>query len=64
MRTIGIISFFTGVFFIIFFIALLVVGDVAYGLLLVGISCWALALFLIKGQSKARAQSLSKRGQP
>ena len=64
MRTIGIISFFTGVFFIIFFIALLVVGDVAYGLLLVGISCWALALFLIKSQSKALAQSLSKRGQP
>ena len=39
MRAIGIVSFFTGVFFIIFFIALLVVGDVAYGLLLVDLSC-------------------------
>jgi len=53
MRTIGIVSFFMGIFFGIFFLALLVVGDVAYGLLLVALSCWALALFFIKGQNKA-----------
>lgn len=52
MRTLGIISFFTGVFFVIFFLALLVVGDIAYGLFLVAVACWALALFLIKGQNK------------
>ena len=47
MRALGIVSFFTGVFFIIFFIALLVVGELAYGLLLVALACWALALSLI-----------------
>ncbi len=54
MRTLGIVSFFTGVFFIIFFLALLVVGDIAYGLFFVAVSCWALALFLFKGQNKIR----------
>ena len=47
MRALGIFSFFSGVFFIIFFIALLVVGELAYGLLLVALACWALALVLI-----------------
>ena len=47
MRALGIVSFFAGVFFIIFFIALLVVGELAYGLLLVALACWALALSLI-----------------
>ena len=47
MRALGIVSFFAGVFFIIFFIALLVVGELAYGLLLVAVACWALALSLI-----------------
>ena len=47
MRALGIVSFFSGVFFIIFFIALLVVGELAYGLLLVALACWALALSLI-----------------
>ena len=47
MRALGIFSFFSGVFFIIFFIALLVVGELAYGLLLVALACWALALSLI-----------------
>ena len=47
MRALGIFSFFSGVFFIIFFLALLVVGELAYGLLLVALACWALALSLI-----------------
>ena len=47
MRALGIFSFFSGVFFIIFFIALLVVGELAYGLLLVTFACWVLALILI-----------------
>ena len=47
MRALGIVSFFAGVFFIIFFIALLVVGELAYGLLLVALACWALALSLM-----------------
>ena len=47
MRALGIVSFFAGVFFIIFFIALLVVGELAYGLLLAALACWALALSLI-----------------
>ena len=47
MRALGIFSFFTGFFFVIFFLALLVVGELAYGLLLVVLACWALALFLI-----------------
>jgi hypothetical protein len=47
MRALGIVSFFAGVFFVIFFLALLVVGELAYGLLLVVLACWALALFLI-----------------
>ena len=47
MRALGIFSFFSGVFFIIFFLALLVVGELAYGLLLVTFACWVLALILI-----------------
>jgi len=47
MRVLGIVSFFTGFFFVIFFLALLVVGELAYGLLLVALACWALALVLI-----------------
>jgi hypothetical protein len=47
MRALGIVSFFAGVFFIIFFIALLVVGELAYGFFLVALACWALALSLI-----------------
>jgi hypothetical protein len=47
MRALGIFSFFAGVFFIIFFLSLLVVGELAYGLLLVALACWALALSLI-----------------
>ena len=47
MRALGIFSFFAGVFFIIFFLALLVMGELAYGLLLVTFACWVLALILI-----------------
>jgi hypothetical protein len=47
MRILGTIFLIIGVFFIIFFLSLLVVGELAYGLLLVALACWALASSLI-----------------
>ena len=48
MRILGIIFFFIGIFFGIFFIALWVTGDLTYGPLLIVFVCWALAFFIFK----------------
>ena len=48
MRILGIIFFFIGIFFSVFFIALLVTGDLAYGPLLMVFVCWAVAFFIFK----------------
>ncbi|MBH97178.1 MAG: hypothetical protein CMM56_01865 [Rhodospirillaceae bacterium] len=42
----GIVFFFSGVFVVIFFLALWVTGNLAYGLLLVAILCWIFAFFI------------------
>tara|TARA_Y100000590_G_C15597430_1_gene968616 strand:+ start:314 stop:538 length:225 start_codon:yes stop_codon:yes gene_type:complete len=46
MRMLGIVFFFSGVFVVIFFLALWVTGNLAYGLLLVAILCWIFAFFI------------------